>query len=137
MKQKRTGKRTLFIRGGMAVVLIGALLFTLGKGEKGLDVLSTISDPGRTHYDEKAIHFDTQGFGDLLSRAGEVSFLKIDAKALPAADRNASDEVICPSCQISPSCEGIRSLGLFSLLFLSLLVCVVIFEISRRLPLRK
>ena len=113
MNQKRTGKRTLFLRGGVAVVLIGALLL---------------------------IHFGAQGFGDLVPEVGDVASFRIDAKGLPdlpAANRNTNEEAICPPCRISPCGGAIRTLGLFSLLFLSLLACVAIFEISRRLSEKK
>lgn len=113
MNQKRTGKRTLFLWSGVAVALIGSLLL---------------------------IHFGIQVFGDFMPGVGEVASFMIDAKALPdlpAANQNEIEAAICPSCRISLGCEGIRSLGLFSLLFLSLLICVAIFEISRRLSEKK
>ena len=64
MKRKRTTKRTLFIRSGMAAALVAAILFVHGRGGGGLHARSSGPDPGRIYYDERAIHFDAQGFGD-------------------------------------------------------------------------
>jgi len=72
----------------MAAALVAAILFVHGRGGGGLHARSSGPDPGRIYYDERAIHFDAQGFGDLVPKVGEVASFRIEAKALldlPAA----------------------------------------------------